>query len=308
MPLIDSADSRETLAHFFPGLLIEANVRPSGQRLVYYCSFPGETDVEAQVHWSDWGSVVLKVSEGVHPSVIARMEKERELLNQLSSPYFPRLLYSDVFSLDPVTDERLRHRLFITIEERIGGTILNDCMNRFRTEAACIRLMMGLTEGLKLLWDHPQKIVHRDLKPENVMIRSDGSPVILDLGIVREEGSNGMTATYLPMGPCTPLYASPEQLKNAKQFITFKSDAFALGVIAYELLAGTHPFSEGPGEPLDHLIHRVLTHEPPSLVSLGCASPRFSALVQRLLTKEPYMRPRTPADLSTEFIAALGAL
>jgi serine/threonine-protein kinase len=231
------------------------------------------------------------------------MEKERELLNELDSPYFPRLLHADVFSVDPETDERFKNHLFITVEERVGGQTLQDCRPMFARESACAGLVARLVDGLQLLWNHPQRIIHRDLKPENILIRSNGMPVIIDLGIVREEGTTGVTATHAPFGPCTPAYASPEQLKNQKRFISFKSDFFSLGVIAYELLAGENPFAQDPHEPIDLLVNRVLTLNPPTLFSLGRASRRFSCLIEKLMAKEPYMRPRTVADLSRELSA-----
>lgn len=300
MPLIDNEQTRDILRHLFPGIEFTTTMNPSGQRLVYFCRFTVQTDVESQTRWAEWGEVVLKLSEDLHPTVIARMEKEREILNELSSGYFPRLLHSDVFSIDPVTEERFRNRLFITIEQRIGGDVLAKCRHLFSDERMCVGLLASLTNGLQLLWSHRQKIVHRDLKPENIIIRPDGSPVIIDLGIVREEGSAGVTATHLDYGPCTPAYASPEQLTNQKRFITFKSDFFSLGVIAYELITGANPFIHNPHDPLGVVVGRVLTDVPPTLESTGKASARFSALIEKLMAKEPYRRPRTPADLARE--------
>ncbi len=297
MPLTDSPQCRELLSHLFPTLDIETNLRPSGQRLVYFCRFGNGGQDTLQAHWDHWGPVVLKVSEDVHPTVIARLEKEREILNGLCSPFFPRLLYCDVFSNDPITDTRLPYRLFVTIEERIDGVPLTECRGTFSTEAAVARLMFELVEGLTLLWEHPQRIIHRDLKPDNILIRPNGRPVIIDLGIVREQGAAGLTGTHWDMGPCTPAYASPEQLKNAKRFITYKSDFYSLGVLTYELLTGGNPFALSPVDPIEVVAHRALTLQPPALEGLGLASPELSSLVERLMAKEPYMRPRTVREL-----------
>lgn len=300
MPLGDSAAVRAVLAHLFPGINIERNVQPSGQRLVYFCRFAESTDVDSQKLWADWGDVVLKISEGIHPTVIARIEKEWEILRTLSSFYFPKPLYFDVFSADPVTEALIDPRWFITIEERIPGGPLCEETCRFESVDAVVQLLDSLCCGLELLWTHPKRIVHRDLKPQNILIRPDGSPVVIDLGIIREQGSPGVTGTLWPHGPCTPGYASPEQLLNDKLLITFKADFFALGVIAYELLAGKNPFRNSPSDHVHDVMDRTHTLDPPTLESLGKAPRTVSDLVTRLMAKQPFLRPRTVTALQQE--------
>ena len=306
MPLVDSAAIRAVLSNLFPGVVIESNALASGQRLVYFCHFEEKDDApDVQKGWAKWGGVVLKVSEDVHPSVIARLEKERELLNQLNSHYYPRLLYHDVFRDDPVTESPFTHRLFVTIEERIPGAPLGSCLSRFSTEANARLLLQRLVEGLSILWTHSQRIIHRDLKPANIIIRPDDSPVVIDLGIVREQGADGLTGTHWNIGPCTPAYASSEQLKNDKRLITFKADFFSVGVIIYELLTGKNPFVESAHEPVEVVINRALTHHPRTLFDLGLVSKPFSDLIERMMAKEPYMRPRT-VELLTREVHSLG--
>lgn len=301
MPLMDSAEIRDVLAHLFPGVHIESKALASGQRLVYFCRFEEKEEMpHPQRAWKNWGGVVLKVSEDVHPSVIARLEKEREILNDMNSKYYPRLLYYDVFRDDPVTETRFKHRLFVTIEERISGMPLGSCRDRFKDESDARLLLQRLVEGLSLLWNHPQKIIHRDLKPENIIIREDDCPVIIDLGIVREQGADGLTGTHWNIGPCTPAYASSEQLRNHKRLISFRADFFSLGVIVYELLTGKNPFVESAHEPVELVIDRALREHPRSLFDLGLATRPFSELIERMMAKEPYMRPRTVAMLAGE--------
>jgi len=237
LELFDSKDLRETINHLLPGIEIKGKPNtPSGQRVVYFCSFNEEYCEDWQKNWFEWGEVVLKISQGIRPNEIARLEKEINILNQLNSSHYPKQYYDNVYTENPITEEIFKYRLFITIEEKITGKPLSECTGIFSDEESVLILLLKLVNGLSLLWEHKQKIIHRDLKPANILITDEDDIVIIDLGIIREEGTSGLTMTYMPFGPCSPPYASPEQAQNKKKFISYKSDFYSLGVIAYELL------------------------------------------------------------------------
>jgi len=304
LQLQDSTALRFHLKNIFPGLHIQELVpTPSSQRIVYFCNFEKDTLEPTQEEWNIWGDVVLKVSQGIHPTIIARLEKEISILNSLESNFFPTLHYYNIFMEDPVTEEVFPDRLFITIENRIEGEPLLNCFDRYSSEKTVVHLLLQFVNALRLLWEHPQRIVHRDLKPANIIIKSNGDIVIIDLGLVREEGSPGLTVSFAPYGPCTPAYASPEQARNEKKFISFKSDFFALGIIIYQLLAGSHPFIKNESDIIDDVLERVVNYDPPTLANLGRASNEVSTLVERLMTKQPYQRHRTVDLLHADIIA-----
>ena len=114
---------------------------------------------------------------------------------------------------------------------------------------------LSLDEKLAVLGDvaralryaHGEGVVHRDIKPENVLM-SSGSAVVVDFGIAKALSASrteapGGTLTLVGTSMGTPAYMSPEQAA-ADPNIDHRADIYAWGVMAYELLAGRHPFSE----------------------------------------------------------------
>ncbi len=122
-----------------------------------------------------------------------------------------------------------------------------------------------------LIYVHRHHIIHRDLKPGNVLV-ADGAVKLLDFGLAALAGHVGETSGTL-------LYMAPELLRGAP--VTAVSDLYAVGVLAYELLAGWHPFDPTS---LD-FIKNMLTQEPD--FSYVDAPPELVAVVRRLLAKEP---------------------
>lgn len=283
----------------YPGLIIDDVPVASGQRAVFFCHFNSENNGHDQ--WVNWGDVVLKISEGYSNQAIAYIQREIRILSELNSPGYPTLLHNEVITDDPETEERLDFKRFITIEERIQAKTLNEVMKNYNTQAEIVEFMIKLITTLRPLWDWKPPLVHRDLKPANILITPNDQVVVIDLGIVREEGSAGDTFTNFPFGPCTPKYASPEQASNDKKNITFKSDLFAIGILCYELMSNTAPFLHNTSpEHLDKVLHNVINYIPPTLAELNLCSTEFSNIIARMMEKTPYKRYRRIDDLLTD--------
>lgn len=291
---------RKLIADCYPNIQILDVAKESGQRVVYYCRF--YEDASPFSSWHQWGDVVLKVSAGLSPASYTYLQREIEFLKNSRSPYFPRLHHFSILSENPVTEEHLDPKLFVTIEERIDAVPLSTKLNEYKSEMDVANLLLKLIRALKLLWTHEKTFVHRDLKPDNILVRPSGEVVIIDLGIVREAGADGVTATLLPYGPMTYWYASPEQAVNDKRNISFKSDIFSLGVITYELVTGKNPFATGSPVTVDELLSRIVHYIPPALHSIGNCSQEFSMVVVKMLEKEPYKRYRTIGQLENELL------
>jgi serine/threonine protein kinase len=177
------------------------------------------------------GKVVVKKGAIKSFTSLERIKREVELLSELNSEFYPMQHH---FNIDIKTKE------FEIVEDYIEGKVLRECMSQFRTPKEIFTLLDSLVKGLSIIWD--RNIVHRDLKPENIIIRPSGIPCIIDLGIARFIDLESLTKTISPMGPCTPIYAAPEQLSNNKNLIDPRTDFFGLGIITLELFLGVHPF------------------------------------------------------------------
>jgi serine/threonine-protein kinase len=142
---------------------------------------------------------------------------------------------------------------------------------------------------------HAMGLIHRDLKPENIMIDDAGTTCIVDWGIaVLREGPDDDTRRLTTQGLVlgTPAYMAPEQAKGER--VDHRCDLFALGVIAYELLAGALPF-EGTG--VDVIVSNI-TQEPPSIATRTGADvdPALEAFVRALMAREAADRFSTAHD------------
>ena len=127
---------------------------------------------------------------------------------------------------------------------------------------------------------HRHGVVHRDIKPANVFLDDRGRVKVGDFGIARVEDSE-LTQTGVGLG--TPGYIAPEVLRGGRA--DARSDLFALGVLAYALLAGRKPF---PGETRETLAIQVLEHHPEPPLALRREVPRAASdAVMRALAKRP---------------------
>lgn len=294
--ITDSQYLRGMLANHYPGINIQGVAKTSGQRVVYFCTFADFVvelpEGQENRAWSQWGQVVVKVSNTPSIESITRLSKEIELLKQLNSSFFPTLYYHELLTFDPSNEMPLEVKLLVTVEERVPSRPLSECMEAFASQKAATTLLTSLITALADIWDHKQKYVHRDLKPDNILIRECGSPVIIDLGIVRETGQKGVTQTHQMVGPCTVMYASPEQICNDKLNINFKSDLFALGIITYQLLSGQHPFFPISPTTYEEAYSALSNHIPTPLKDISNVSAEFSDVISRLLANQPYKRFR----------------
>ena len=146
---------------------------------------------------------------------------------------------------------------------------------------------------------HERLIVHRDVKPQNVLIGVEGSAKITDFGIARTLTEEGLTMDGRVLG--TTDYVSPEQALG--QSVTGQSDLYSLGIVLYEMLAGTPPFS---GEtPVSVAMKHVRENVPDIQLARPEVSAATASIVDRATAKDLTQRYPDAASMAGELEEAL---
>ena len=230
----------------------------------------------------------------------ARFDREIKLAAALQEPHILPVLSSGqtaggypYYTMPFVRGQSLRDRI------RKGAVPLDECISILRDVASA------------LAYAHRQGIVHRDIKPENILL-SEGTAVVTDFGIAKavqaarkealprvvRDGRRETAANITQPGDNvgTPAYMAPEQAAsdpNTDQ----RADIYAWGVVAYELLAGRHPFGAHISSP-QSLLAAQMSDTPRPLTTTGSKVPRaLSDLVMACLSKQKSMRPASGAEL-----------
>jgi len=186
------------------------------------------------------------------------------------------------YTMPFVTGESLRVRM------TSGALSLNDALSVLRDVARA------------LAYAHSEGVVHRDIKPENVLL-SAGTAVVTDFGIAKaiseSQQDHGMSTTLTGMGTSlgTPAYMAPEQAAGDPD-TGVRADLYAWGVMAYELLAGRHPFARHQSP---HALIRAHMSEAPQGLAVHAPElpPAVADVVMQCLAKMPEERPPSAAAL-----------
>lgn len=170
--------------------------------------------------------------------VIGRFEAERQALAMMDHPNIARIFDGG---------ETDSGRPYFVMELVQGIPITDFCdTNKLSTRR---RLDLFLPVCLAIQSAHQKGIIHRDIKPNNVLVTLDAGdpvPVVIDFGVAKATNQRLSEKTFFTqfgMMIGTPAYMSPEQAEMSNVDIDTRADVYALGVLLYELLTGTTPFS-----------------------------------------------------------------
>jgi serine/threonine protein kinase len=224
---------------------------------------------------------VLRERFANDPAFLARFQREAQAAANLEHP--------NIVTVHDVGHDDGRHYI---VMEYVDGQDLKALIRQ--RERLSINEALDITAQICAGVGHAHKanLIHCDVKPQNVLVTRDGLVKVADFGIARALSESGLTESETVWG--SPLYLSPEQAAGEPP--SPASDVYSIGVVMYEMLAGTPPFQAEKPAALA-LMH--MREEPPPLAMYNSqVPPRLDWIVRKLLAKEPSARYRTAEQLA----------
>ena len=212
-----------------------------------------------------------------------RFKREALLLAKLNHPYIVQI-YDFIESPD---------QLALVMEYVDGHNLQMHLREHIANFPQRLQWLTQITQGLAIA--HDAGIIHRDLKTENILINKQGVAKISDLGIAKSQDFNATITDHVAGSYCS---MSPEQAMG--EAINFKSDLFSLGILAYQLLCGAHPFGD-TGNKLQ-VMQRIISHPPiPPTQHNPDLPAEITNLLGQLLSKNPDNRPANTRAVAAAF-------
>jgi len=235
----------------------------------------------------------------MHPKATAsesarrRFEREVELAAQLEHP-----------NIVSVFDSGLQLGRHYYVMEFVDGRQLDDALLAGQCDVEqAVRMLQTICYALD--YAHQRGVLHRDLKPANIMVDQAGQPRVLDFGLakaIKPDGTASLQLTLSQPGELlgTLAYMSPEQARGDVQRTGVRSDVYALGAIAFELLTGQLPCPVEGSMALT--LSGIEATEPlrPGSIRRDLDAD-LDAILLKALEKEPALRYATAADLAADF-------
>lgn len=224
-----------------------------------------------------------------NPTLVARFDRELEILTQLRHPNI-------VHCFGGTTESKQR---FYAMELVDGGTLAEALAAKGRLSWDHV-VEYGIQMCAALQYAHDRGVIHRDVKPANFLLSKSGKLKLSDFGLASIVAAQRITTAGKTAG--TFLYMAPEQIRG-KPPLSPRTDLYALGCVLFELLVGKPPFE---GDSPATVLHKHLKEIPPRVgpLLLDCPS-RLDQLVADLLQKDPELRPASAAIVEQRLVSIL---
>lgn len=227
--------------------------------------------------------VAIKMCATPDAEVRQRFHQEAEFVGNLVHP-----------NITLVFDFGVENEVPYLVQEFLTGFDLDECLHAgvLGEHSSVASILIQVCEGLDFA--HQRGIIHRDIKPSNIRVLEDGTVKIMDFGIAKSlEGGAKLTQTGIALG--TAGYLAPEQIQGGT--VDPRTDIFALGIVAYELVTGVRPFEGGS---LSNVLYKILNEEPATPANLvPSCSEELDGIIRKCMAKSPDERYQTVGELLT---------
>ncbi len=270
-----------------PGYVLESRINEGAQGVVYRAA-PAD---QGGIH------VAIKVCRPCDQKARHRFEREAAILGQIRHSAIPKVYGYGVI-------EHFDQEMPYLVMDFVSGMAVTEhaASRRFGTREI-VGLIALCCEPLQSA--HAHGIVHRDLKPANILVRDDGSLVLIDFGIAHCdagcEDTTYLTSARQVLG--TLAYMSPEQLRGDHSHIGPWSDVYSLGVVLYEMLTGRHPFESVRRKPLSLL--KAMESSSVPMLSDAAPGQRFPRTLEQVVSRAMHPEPDSRYDNASQLRAAL---
>ncbi len=241
--------------------------------------------------------VALKVMESRYAGdqqFLTRFQREARAVARLSDPGL-------VAVYDQGAGTPGRQAPYLVMELVEGGTLRELLRERGPMPPHAVAAVLAPVLG-GLAVAHAAGLVHRDIKPENVLISDSGEVKIADFGLVRAVAEAKITSTSVILG--TAAYLSPEQVSTGDA--DPRSDVYAVGILAYELLTGVTPFT---GDSALSVAYQRMDHDVPAPSTVIAGVPtQFDELVLHATARDPQRRYADARDMADDLGEIVGEL
>ena len=228
------------------------------------------------------------------PARLRRFEHEADVLGRLQHPGIAQIYHAGVAE----TGHGIQPYFAM---ELVRGRPLNDYVaGRQLTVKERLTLVTQICDAVEHA--HQKGVIHRDLKPANILVDASGQPKVLDFGLARAIDVDVRSTMHTGAGEMvgTVAYMSPEQISGETDQLDTRSDVYALGVLAYELLADRSPY-DLHRKPLTEMARIIREEEPARLSSVSRRLPAdVETIVAKALEKDKARRYGSAAEMAED--------
>ena len=264
----------------------------------------GKYEIAEEVGRGSMGAVFKAFDPFSERTVAVKMAIADALVDKNSSERFRKMFFNEAHTAGMLRHQNIldifdagvdEDKCFIVMEFVDSGKTLKDHItaDKLLPLRQVAEIVFKCAKALD--YAHRQGVIHRDVKPSNILLTEDLDIKIADFSIAHIARAD-MTET-MPMGFVgSPRYMSPEQVQE--DVITNQTDIFSLGIVAFEMLTGRHPFG---GETFSSLIHKVINEPPATLSQFRRDLPEgLEKIIGKTLEKNPQRRYRTGLDFASD--------